>query len=119
MQAAGASCVTKASIALVEGPLAFDYLGPGTGLIQNGHDALMAESPCRHLVPGKPFKYPKGYTPQRERGEVDGHPPLQPGETCPLVTAAYDIQDAMRQRFAGYDVWLTSTPKVGTFWSEV
>lgn len=119
VQAAGASCVTKASIALVEGPLAFDYLGPGTGLIQNGHDALMAESPCRHLVPGKPFKYPKGYTPQRERGEVDGHPPLQPGETCPLVTAAYDIQDAMRQRFAGYDVWLTSTPKVGTFWSEV
>ena len=118
VQAAGASCVTKASIALVEGPLPFDYLGPGTGLIQNGHDALMAESPCKHLH-GKPYKYPKGYTPLRERGEVDGHPPLTAGERCPLVTAAYDIQDAMQMRFSDYDVILTSTPKVGTYWSEV
>lgn len=110
VQAAGASCVTKASIALTDGPLKFERWGPGTGLIQNGHDALMAEAPCVHLANG-PYK--------GKDMIFGGHPPLAKGEHCPLCDAAQAIGEAMTMKFADYDVTLTATPKIGVFWSQV
>lgn len=110
VQAAGASCVTKASIALVEGPLPFDRWGPGTGLVQNGHDALMAEAPCVHLLNG-PYK--------GKDAIFGGHPPLAAGERCPLCETAQAIGEAMTMKLEGYDVLLTATPKVGLYWSQV
>jgi len=44
-QACAASVVNKATIALIEGPLPFGRWGPNTGIIQQGHDALLAEVP--------------------------------------------------------------------------
>lgn len=110
---AGASCVSLAEIALVEGPLPSEKWGPGTGLIHNGHDALTAECPCTHL----PKRGEKAY--KGADALYGGHPPLAPGETCPLVQAAHDIGAAMTMKFSSYDVMLTATPKIGRSFAEV
>jgi DNA polymerase I-like protein with 3'-5' exonuclease and polymerase domains/uracil-DNA glycosylase len=117
VQAAGASCVTKAEIALTEGPLPFEKWGPGTGLIQNGHDALMAEAPCK-CCGGKQYAWPKGAK-MRKGIDVAGHPPLAPGQKCPIVDAALAITEAMTMTLPGGNVKLTATPKIGFAWSEV
>lgn len=116
VQAAGASSVRKAEIALVEGPLPFEKWGPGTGMVQDGHDAVLAEVPCCHVEKGG-YKWPKGA--KIEYPNVDGHPPLGPGERCPAVDAAWAIREAMSMKFAHYDVMLTATPKIGKYWHEV
>jgi DNA polymerase I-like protein with 3'-5' exonuclease and polymerase domains/uracil-DNA glycosylase len=45
VQAAGASAINRATIALTDSVLPFEKWGPGTGLVQQGHDALLVESP--------------------------------------------------------------------------
>lgn len=116
VQAAGASHVTEAELKLMRGPLPFEKWGPGTGLVQNGHDALMAEAPCK-CCGGKQYKWPKDM--KIPKGQVAGHPPLAPGEHCPIVDAALAIEEAMTGPLKGYDVMLTATPKIGFSWAEV
>jgi uracil-DNA glycosylase family 4 len=45
-QACAASIVNTATIALIEGALPFGRWGPNTGIIQQGHDSLLAEVPA-------------------------------------------------------------------------
>lgn len=44
-QSAGSAIVHLATLDLVHGPLPFECFGPGTGLIQQGHDSLVFEVP--------------------------------------------------------------------------
>jgi hypothetical protein len=46
------------------------------------------------------------------------HPPLAPGERCPIVDSAHAIREAMTMKLKGYDVNLTATPKIGYSWSN-
>ena len=98
IQGGGAGIVNSATRDLVDGPgapLAFQRWGPGTGLVQQGHDALMFEVPL-DLV--------GGYRPG------DKVVPLAAYRTA--IAAAKAVQEAMHRRVVGLDVEFTASAKV-------
>jgi DNA polymerase-1 len=114
VQSAGAHIIHMATFDLVEGPLKCELWGPGTGLVNQCHDALTFEVPCPHDEYRPLDADGKVIEKEREFGFCP------PGCECDANTVARMIKEAMNRTVPGLpDVSFAAKPKIGLRWSEV
>ena len=104
IQSAGAHIIHMSTFDLMD-ELPFEKWGPGTGLINQCHDALVYEVPCPHEPhEGKDAEF--GWCP--------------PGCKCEANRVARLIKEAMNREVAGLDgVKFAAKPKIARRWGEV
>lgn len=111
-QAGGAAVVHKATFDIMQ-HIPFERWGPGTGLVQQGHDALMFEVPASHA--------PVVVEQNEKTKQWKVKQWCEPGCTCITAKAVDDLQRCMTVdgRPYGLDVMFTASAKAGFRWSEV
>lgn len=111
VQSAGAGVVHLATLDFLK-EVPFGKWGPGTGLVQQGHDALVVEVPCEHDGPQVVEVDPKTGKQKTQW--------CKKGCNCTAQQVARLLQSCMTRKVAGlpFDVTFTATAKVGKKWSD-